>query len=207
MAGLYDLIPGLREAEDGYRREQSEAFSFLEPKICGLVELRPFTPMMFIHLEGIESPFFRSTGKMIDEVDICLFLWRCSTCYVADDEALRRYFISNLAMLDYNDVQLEIFAYVKRAWAGMPQWPGAGRGGQGVAQWPSRLVDMLGSEYGWSEEYILNLPFRRLWQYANRILERKNPKYREQCAAALKLRGDWLAAQNAAAAAGGRSNV
>lgn len=200
--GLYDLIPGLREAEEAYKREQAEAFALIEPKICGLIELRPFTPQMFIHLEGIECPYF-ARGRMIDEVAICLFLWRCSPIYVPGDEALRAFFIGNLAMLDYEQVNLEIIAYIRRAWSGMPLWPGGGSGGLG--QWPSRLVDMMGAEYGWSEEYTLNLPFRRLWQYCNRILERKNAKYVERCAEAQRLRGNWLREQNNLVLNGGRN--
>lgn len=203
MAGLYDLIPGLREVEDDYRREQADAFSLIEPKIGQLIPVLPFTPQMFIHLDGIESPFFAKGREEITEVDIALFLWRVSPIYRPEDRDLRTFFIGNLCLLEAQQTTNEICAYIQRAWLGMPAWPGGAGGQPTLAQWPSRLVDMFGKEYGWTEEYVLNMPYRRLWQYANRILERANPKYREQCAAALRLRGDWLARRNADGAAAG----
>jgi hypothetical protein len=55
---------------------------------------------------------------------------------------------------------------------------------------------MFAKEYGWAEEVTLNLPFRRLWQYANRILEDGDPKFRETYPAAARIRNRWLQEQN-----------
>lgn len=38
------------------------------------------------------------------------------------------------------------------------------------------LVDMLAKEYGWTEEMIMNIPYKRLFQYLRVITKRNDPK-------------------------------
>ena len=197
-AGPLDCIPGLREAEDHYRQENAEAFAGVEPRIGKMVEVLPFTPQMFVELDGADSPFFRN-GAIITEADVAVFLWRVSPYYVRGNEDQRRFFVANLAVLPYDTAVDEITEYLRRSLAGMPLWPGKIRTEVTLVQWPARLVHMFASEYGWAEEYVLNLPFRRLWQYANRILEEKNPDFTEKSAAGMRARDKWLNERNAAA--------
>ena len=152
---------------------------------------------MFVELDGAESPFFRRDA-LINEADVAVFLWRCSPYFTRTNDAQRRFFIGNLAVLPYQPAVDEITEYLRRAWDGMPMWPGKVKKDIALAQWPSRLVHMFASEYGWSEEYVLNLPFRRLWQYANRILEEKNSNFTEKSGAVMRARDKWLIEQNAA---------
>lgn len=193
--GISDLISGLREAEDRYRQDATEAFAGVELDICG-VPILPMTPKMFIDLDGAGNAFFSPRGTTITAGDCAALLWRCSPCY-AQDPQLRTFFNGHLSVLPYVDVVDGITAYVERSWSGMPLWPGKTTKERSLGQWPSRLVHLFAKEYGWQEEYILNLPLRRLWQYANRILEEHDPKYREQCAEVMKLRQDWLIKENA----------
>lgn len=192
VAGLYDLIPGLREAEENYKREQAEAFAGVEPDICGVVSILPFTPQMFLELDGAGNAFFHK--KPINPEDIAVFLWRTSPIYQRAADDLRRFFVGSLATLDYQQSALEICEYIRRSWSGRPSTGKLST--PSLGQWPSRIVHLFASEYGWSEEYILNLPFRRLWQYANRIKEERNNEYRETCPDAMALRSRWLQEQN-----------
>lgn len=189
---LQDLIPGLREAVELYRAEAFEAFAGVEPKICQAVEIRPLTSRMFMDLEGGECAFVARVDRPVDETDIGVFLWRCSPFYERGNEDLRRYFQANLVFLPFVDARTEIYDFLRRSLAGMPLWKGKVRATPGVGQWQSRLVHMFAKEYGWTEDYILDLPLRRLWQYANRIVEDSDPAYKEQAPAALKLRADFL---------------
>lgn len=194
--GPLDFIPGLREAEVRYRQENAEAFAGVEPNICGGVEVLPFTPQMFVELDGAGNAFFGERGTPITPADVAVFLWRVSPYFLRGDENLRRFHIGNSAILPYDRAVTEVQEYITRAWAGMPLWPGKAGSGHGLGQWPARLVHIFAKEYGWLEEYTLNLPFRRLWQYANRILEEADPKYREKCGAAMRIQTDWLIEQN-----------
>jgi hypothetical protein len=195
--GLSDLILGLREAEDRYRRNNADAFAGIEPRICGMIDVAPFTPKMFIDLDGAENAFFGRPGTEIAEADVAVFLWRVSPYYTINDDAIRRLHIANSAIIPYDTAVTEVNEYIKRAWSGMPVWPGSGSRETNLAQWPSRLVHLFGSEYGWLEDYTLNLPFRRLWQYANRILEEVNADFKERCPEAMRLRSEWLMRVNA----------
>lgn len=198
---LYDLIPGLREAEERYRSESFEAFAGVEPKICGTVEIKPLTARMFADLEGGECAFLPPIKREVDETDVGVLLWRCSPYYARGDEDLRRFFQGSLAVLPFEDTKNEIFEYLRRSLAGMPLWKGKLRATPGIGQWQARLVHMFAKEYGWTEDVILDLPFRRLWQYANRIVEEADPAYKEQAPAALRLRSEYLQSLNARAAA------
>ena len=193
MSGtLQDLIPGLREAEERYRSEAQEAFADAEPRIAGAVEILPMTPQMFIDLEGAECGFVVQLERGIDERDLAIFLWRCSPYYQRGNDELRRFFIGSLAPMSFRLLEEGVWEYLRRTLSGMPLWkskPGASRG---VAAWPSRLVHLFATNYGWTEKETLNCPLRRLWQYANRILEEKDPNYTEHAPAALELRARYL---------------
>ncbi len=200
MAGnLYDLIPGLRESDDRYRSEAAEAFAGVEPMICGAIEILPLTPRMFLDLEGGECSFVARTGREIDFRDVGLLLWRCSPMYKPRDADLQRLFQATLAALPFADARDEIAEYLRRSLAGMPLWKGkvGGSPGGGVAVWASRLVHLFAKEYGWTESAVLEMPFRRLWQYANRILEGADPSYKEQCPESLEIRAKFLQRLNA----------
>lgn len=200
---LQTLIPGIREAEARYRSEAQEAFADFEPKICGMVEISPLTPLMMTDLEGGENRFVAGEGTA-DAGDIGVLLWRCSPFYKRGDDSLRRFFQANLAPLPYDKTREEIAEYLRRSLGGMPLWRRDGSASS-VATWQSRLVHSFAKEYGWTEEYILNRPFRRLWQYANRMLESEDPKYSERCPEALRIRAAWLVQANTAPAHPGRN--
>lgn len=194
--GPLDFIPGLREAEDRYRQENAEAFAGVEPSICQMMNVLPFTPQMFIELDGAGNAFFAQRGTPITAADVAVFLWRVSPVYVKGNDDLRRLYIAHCAVIPYDKAVSDIQEYIRRSWAGMPLWPGKSGSMRRLGQWPAALVHIFAKEYGWSEETILNMPFRRLWQYANRVLEEHDTKYHEKCGEAMKLRTQWLIEQN-----------
>lgn len=198
MAGL-DFIPGLREAEAKFREEELDSFAGVEPDICGLVEVVPLTPQIFIELSGSGNAFFNRerTSGIVTPVDVAVFLWRVNPGFNRKDKERRQLFNQVVSLLPFDQAVSDIEDYIVRSWSAMPQWPGSSGGSQSAGVWPSRIVDMFAAEYGWREEYILNMPFRRLWQYANRILERKNADYTHKVPEALRLRQKWLEQANA----------
>lgn len=194
MASL-DFIPGIREAEAKFKEELIEAFAGVEPDICGAIEVRPFTPQMFIELSGCGNGFFLQ-DKRVTEIDVAVFLWRVSKGFDRKAKKNRKKFNEFVSVLPFEQCVFQILDYIKRAWWAMPQWPGSPDASPSAGVWPSRIVDLLACEYGWTEEYTLNLPFRRLWQYVNRILERNVKDYTHKCPQTLALRDKWLKEQN-----------
>lgn len=195
MGGLYDIIPGLREAEVEYRQTKLEAFAGIEPDVCGIFQVRPFTLQMLVELQLAENSFVSRATEPPSDEDLAQFLWRISIAFSRTDTESRRIFHHFLAAVAYVDAVDGIREYLARAFEATPLWPG-GKGMASACIFPAKIVHDLASNYGWTEEYILNLPLRRLWQYENRIIEEKNREYAERSEKALRLRDDWLRKQN-----------
>jgi hypothetical protein len=197
MSGtLYELIPGLKEAEERYASAQLEAFVGIEPSICGVILVNPFTPQMYIELEGCGNAFFND--KEISPEDVAAFLWRISPQYKRDDKAGRLAFLALIGVLPGQGAVDELFEYKRRAWAAMPKATGSLHSAS-MGSWVSTLVHAIASKYHWPEQEILNMPFRRLWQYLNRIKEEANDRYVEKCDEAESIKAEWLKNKNAEA--------
>lgn len=191
MQTIAEIIPGLNEAEGRFRDELMEAFVGLEPSICGTIDVLPFTPKMFIDLEAGGSNFFSKAPLTV--TDIAVLLWRVNPGFDAGNKRLRRDLNLYVGMLPFEKAAMECIDYIRRAWAGMPQWKSKKTNKTpSMGVWPSRLVHMFASEYGWSEQTTLSTPFRRLWQYANRILEANDPDYTHKAPEVLRMRAEWL---------------
>ncbi len=196
MLTLQEAIPNLDQADESFRSEQIEAFASVEPDICGVVQVRPFTPRMFLELELQENGFFQR--RAITPVDVAVFLWRISVAFKPDDANLRTAFHHAIAFMPLQETAEDILRYIARSWKAMPSW-NSGKGRTSAGVWPARLVHMFGSEYGWSEEYVLDMPFRRLWQYSHRVMEENNPDYKQKNPLNQELRRQWLLKQQAEA--------
>jgi hypothetical protein len=193
---IYDLIPGLRETEEAFRDEQLEAFTGIEIPICG-IEVRPFTPRMFIELDGVENDLMRDVkGPRVEH--LAMFLWRISQEFDRLNAGKRARFLCQFRRVEYGPAVLGVRDYLRRTYSAMPLIGGRG---ETVAVWPSVLVHLIAKEYGWTEDVILDTSFRRIWQYLNRIFESRDPKYRQACSESLRLRAEWLARVNERAAA------
>jgi hypothetical protein len=198
VIGISDILPGEKEAAEEFSREQVLAFAGIEPDISG-ISVRPFTPRMFVDLEIGKNALF-GHGPLTPQ-SVAVFLWRISFAYERGNQEKRTQFLSFVAYLPWEETVEECLAYVSRAWLATPDWP-SGTGPKSAGVWPARLVHMFASEYGWGEDYILDLPFRRLWQYANRVLEAHSPKYVQKAPGVRKARADWLKKENARIKAG-----
>lgn len=190
---IYDLIPGLREAEEAFRDEQLEAFTGIEIPICG-IEVRPFSPRMFLELDGVENDLMRDVKAPRVE-HLAMFLWRVSQDFDRLNVRRRAQFLRRFRRIPYGPAVVGVREYLRKNYAPMPQITQTNQ--ETVAVWPSVVVHLFASEYGWTEDVILDTPFRRLWQYLNRIFEKRDPAYRQKCAAAMQLRAEWLETVNA----------
>lgn len=208
MAGLHELIPGLAKAERDYQTLQIEGFLGVEDPIAG-IEVLPFTPRMFLELDYAGN---RCLGedRSPHPLHVEQFLWRVSAGFdrVRSDAKVpgspRRLVVAAMAASGYVETVDEIHAYLYKAWAVKPQpivkarvnRPGARLPPKSAGTWVSSLVDAVACQYGWTEAEILDCPFRRLWQYANRILERHVPEFAQICPEAMELRAQWLEEAN-----------
>lgn len=202
MAGVHELIPGLAKAERDFQALQIEGFLGVEAPIAG-VEVRPFTPRMFLELDFAGNELLAGVRDP-DPIHVEQFLWRISAGFSREGGDLsnraspRRTVVAALACHPYIETVEQIHEYVKLSWASEPMPFNRSDGKKrrrrprSAGTWISAIVDAIASQYGWPEDVILDCPFRRLFQYLNRILERAIPEYSQPCPEVLRLKDLWL---------------
>lgn len=220
MAGFESLIPAIEQAQEKYRETQSLAFLEVGPTIGGALVLKPMTPQMFIELAAAGNPYVGG-GRTPSYPDLVQILWRCSENFERRQRepgkasrlsrffrfragAVRPFktkawntFIQIVARMDYVQSVIEVDKYVCDAWTGQPHWSTSHNAPQSAGVWPAMIVHTLASAYGWTDEKILNTPFRLIWQYMHRIMESSNPEYRHVCTESMEIRASYLRQSNA----------
>ncbi len=146
------------------------AFADVPDMVCG-IPVRAITLKDVIVLDGAKSPFM--VGGIPTPDDVIVFLWLQSTQFKPGHRPLRR-FARKHRNLIYGEACKEIKALIDDTFMDSPK--GAGKEHLPYYAWPASLVDLFGSQYGWSEAEILNAPLRRLFQYRKAIIKREDPK-------------------------------
>ena len=97
--------------------------------------------------------------------------------------------------LDMGEVYAEMVALLNATY--MDSLGTTGGGTSAVSLWAGMVdyIDLLATEYGWSGDYILNMPYRQLIQCVRRISKRKDPKAIISSTSD-RVSSRWLAEQN-----------
>ena len=112
-------------------------------------------------------------GSCGDANPVLLFLWIVSPDFVPDPKPAKRFFRKH-RKLDFTDYARAIEDYVSHIFAGAGGGKESESGkGSGSGDWVASIVDMIASEYGWTESKIFKIPIPRLFKYAHRIRLRK----------------------------------
>ena len=185
---LIDQIPGLGAAIEQERFVRDSSFLSL-PEVIGGVDVQPMTLRHVIALSSVGSPFIAGGHASPEAVAQFVLLLAKPQGWLAKRRLLRR-----IARLDYDATIAEIKAFMDEAFQDSPASSG-GRAQASYYSFAASLVDVFGTEYGWSENEILDVPLKRLFQYLNAIRKRHNPE------AVLfnpsdRVRGEFLAAVN-----------
>jgi hypothetical protein len=175
-------MPGYGEFEAAYaeacRRESFNRIAgFLSPpdRICG-VDVLQYTPRMELELLASGNAFVTGADPFVG--DVAAFLWRISRARSeagASKWRTRRRmnrFIRSIAGLDFFDACGRVVEYLREAHADGP--PSSGGDSPAYASGTSAIVDLLAGAYGWPEEAILDVPYKRVWQYWRHIHFRKS---------------------------------
>jgi hypothetical protein len=165
------------------------AFADVPEMVCG-VPVRAITLQDVIVLDGAKSPFM--VGGMPTPEDIILFLWLQSTEFKPGSRPLRR-FARKHRDLVYADACKAILELIDATFLDAPK--GDGKEHLPYYAWPASLVDLFGSEYGWSESETLKCPIKRLFQYRKVIVQRKDPNA-VLWNPSMQIRSAWLKAVN-----------
>ena len=210
MAGLPEEVPAhiLSEALTAESEARDLAFLLDMPQpLCG-VPVLPLDLRNQIILSQAGNPFL--VGGRADIFDVRMVLWAQSPLYRAADEAAREKFLALLPTIEESAAVAEVRAWIDATFADAPPGKTRKAGGEGaileepIASFVASWVDLLGSEYGWSEEQIVGtadrrgVALQRLYQYQRMILRRYDPKRSFTSNLIAKLTGIWLRASIAA---------
>lgn len=162
--------PKLDAARDRDRKEQQGVFLSV-PENVGGVWLEPLTIERFLLLDGIDHPML--TGRGVTPESVASFCYILSPEYRHGDQQAARDFMKSFSPQNAEEFAEELVAYVQEQF----DLGGADskKGGELSApeSWVCSTVDLLASEYGWSEQEILRLPIKRAFTYARAIVARK----------------------------------
>mgnify|MGYP006919680930 CR=1 FL=1 len=185
----WNSIPGFRDAVERESGRRDAAFLDINETVGGM-SILPLTPERFLILDGISSPFV--CGGTPAPEDVALLLWVCSEEFSPTDRKVRGRFIKSCRKVKFTQACKDAEKYIQDAFADAP---GGGSGGQSYLSWCASMVDIVASEYHWSERDIIKTPLKRLFQYIRAITMRNNPKaifFNES----ERIRSAWLAEKN-----------
>lgn len=185
MRSLFEQIPGLREAVEREQFQRVAAFLPL-PEFIGPVRVSPLTLNHLNHLEAIGSPFVH--GGTPGPLDVARLLWILSP-HFGKNRLCRWWFMRRLGRLQYGELLTAIDSYFEEAFVESPG--GAAAHGPQYLALSAAVVDLIASEYGWSDQDILNLPLKRLFAYY-RAASRRHDPHTPLFNPSDKLRGQWL---------------
>jgi hypothetical protein len=151
---------------------RSAAFIDWPERICGL-QVRPLTFGQIIRLELLSSPFV--SGGMPTPDDVRTALWILSVDYSPRSNWRKLVFHLRLSNVGYGDAVTGIREHIDEAFMDAPPAPKHASGPPYCSQ-AAHIVDTFADEYGWSIEYVLNVPVKALFQLLKRQMKRVNPK-------------------------------
>lgn len=167
----FNTLPEYAEAVRLEASVRRNAFCPALECVCG-VWLKPMTPEHVAILEAVGNAFV--VGSAPTPADVGVFLWALSPSYSPTARFRRWRFYRSVRKLDFIAAVEQIERLVEDSFMDAP--PSAGsKSSTSYCAWPAYLVDLMASEYGWTDTQTLGTPLKRLWQYVYNIRRRRNP--------------------------------
>ena len=187
-------VPGYREAVEAETRGRDIPWLGLTETVNG-IEVLQFTPQHFLTLSLIGSPFL--SGGYTSPEEIARFLWVVSPGFTAGNSVLTRAkrwrFVAGCRKLKLIETSNAISAYIDSAFADSSS--DTSKQNKSYFSCIAGIVDSMASEYGWPENAILNMPFKKLFQMFKAINLRYDPKAKP-ANASQRLISDYLSKRN-----------
>jgi hypothetical protein len=182
MNELLQKIPGLKQAIDRERDIRDQSFLDIPESLCG-VEVKPLTLRKLVALGQVGSPFV--VGGVVKLYHAWAFMVIASEARGLTKWAVFR----KIAKSPSQDVVKAITNFIDETFQDSP--PNSKSEATSYYSYAAAMVDVFASEYGWSEEEVLDIPLKRTFQYLKAITKRNRPN------AILfnpsdKVRGKWL---------------
>ncbi|PTX92099.1 hypothetical protein DB346_24435 [Verrucomicrobia bacterium LW23] len=143
------------------------------------IRVRLFTPMHMLRALYAESPFV--LGGEVRGEELLQFLWiiRDTAAWGDGDDDRQRFIGAHLHLLQpqaFMEAFNAVHQYLEETFMDRPPSASAdaSTAGEHTAFYSNvaELVDIFGHQYGWTERYVLGLPYVRLYQYLRCIISR-----------------------------------
>lgn len=160
----------IAEAESEERFQRTVAFLNLPERISGLWVM-PMTLRHVVVLESIGSPFV--CGGTPTANDVVNFLWILNPKFERSKTAKQWFYLWHCRKLNAVDTVKGIISFLNEAFS-----DSIGGGGSNSRQFicnTTAVVGLIASEFGWSEDAILDLSVRKSLGYCRFIIKRRNP--------------------------------
>ncbi len=163
---MISLPQEVKELLQDAERVQEEAWLNFPVEIDGL-EIVQMSLRHYFILIGLDSPFLKSQPFTI--ADIGVFLWVLSPDFKLGEKH-RDEFCKKVARLNVARAVSQIETYLEETFfdADTAEVKAKKR----YANFVAYQIDTYAKEYGWSAEYILDLPLRQIFQLNSAIAER-----------------------------------
>ena len=169
-----------------------------EARICALLGVcedcagLPADPLTFrklLLLEYADNKFI--TGGEVTPQDVIQLLWVVSPQYSKSQKSARA-FSQKIGGMEMEATVESIIEWVTGQLRDLPKGKATGEVSGRV--WLAQYVDIFASEYGWTDEKIMDTPLLRLGAYKSEIVARLSGEtYKEPSAANEdRIKGDWL---------------
>ena len=184
MADYRASIPGWLDAIHAEADKHDSAFAWPHDDICG-VPIRHFTLMDFARLSQMGNAFCAEQfpswedftvrpSVRLDAYNLLCYMHVKSSCNVWRN-TWRRWRYSKI---DDTDLYVEIARYFSDTYIDS-LGAAEDKTRTPVNFWSSMVdyIDLLAKDYGWTADYMLNMPYRQLIQFVRKTVKRTNPKY------------------------------
>lgn len=146
------------------------------------------TPKRYLLLSGVGA----FGGAEAESMMVLRFLWIVSPDF-KPSRISAKLFLWKHRKTDPVELLPEIQKYMARTFSNMP---GSKSQGEGSA-WVASMVDLLASEYGWTEKAILDCPLQHIFQYVSMIKARATRQPIEFSSEADRLQAEFMEKANA----------
>ena len=188
VASLWaEYKPRIDAARKAERESSDQAFLDLMEERIGAFPAVHLTPERYLILDKLGC-----LSDVITQASLKRFLWVVSPKFRPSRWAGKWF------MLRHRRIKAEVIGdvvdYMARTFSSMPGR--SSKGGQGAIGWVASMVDLLASEYGWTEREILTCPLRRVFQYVQSITSRITGKEKTFCSKADELQAEFMRKAN-----------
>ena len=180
-----DYSEKIAEAKDRESRSRFEAFIDSENEMIGEFEVVPLTLRKYSILSV--SNFWQDSDS---RVPILRFLWVMSPDFSTSPTEAKE-FINDHWNCQFEGYSVEINNFINRFFYFSPAKSVKAKS-KGSGEWISNMVDIFASEYGWTEDQILDLRLDRLFLYLQRIRSRNSKDAIEFSSEADKLQQEFM---------------